>query len=268
MHGAGNSFIVIDGINQKINFTKEDIVNLSKSDTGIGFDQCLIVEDSNQTQSDFFYRIFNADGSEIGQCGNGARAVALFLTRKNLTHKKVIKLQTITTSLSAMVNENNTITINMGEPSFQPDKIPFKSSLEKDYYSLLLDSQTIKFIPVSIGNPHAVIQVSKFIQQEINSIGFKLSTHELFPEQTNVGFMQVNSTNHINLRVYERGCGETKACGSGAVAAVAAGAAFHSLEENVTVSMPGGNLSVHWPGKKGDIFLTGDATFVFEGMIF
>lgn len=267
MHGAGNAFIVIDGINQHFNLTKDNIKKLSDPNTGIGFDQCLIIEKNLNNQQSFFYRIFNADGSEIGQCGNGARAVALFLTHKNFTNQKSITLQTITTSLKAIVHNNNDITIDMGTPNFLPEKIPFKSSIEQKLQSLRLGNQLIEFIPVSIGNPHAVINGKNFNTEMINEIGLKLSTHELFPEHTNVGFMQINSTNHINLRVYERGTGETQACGSGAVAAVAVGALFHNLAEKVQVSMPGGDLLVNWPNKKDEIFLTGSAEFVYEGTI-
>nr|WP_242602237.1 diaminopimelate epimerase [Legionella nagasakiensis] len=266
MHGLGNDFMVINAIQQSVLLSPKQITALSKRDTGIGFDQCLMVEVSQETGVDFFYRIFNADGKEVGQCGNGARCLARFLKYYQLTDKTLITVATSTTRMQLQLNEDETVTVNMGAPKFHPASIPLLANSQKPLYSLSLENQTLcHFHAVNVGNPHAVILVDHIESAPVHAQGKQISEHSLFPEQTNVGFMQVVTHNHIQLRVYERGCGETRACGSGAVAAAAVGRLYHQLAEQIHVSLPGGELLVHWPQTQGDIFLTGPAVFVYEG---
>ena len=266
MHGLGNDFMVIDAVNQPIALTSTDIAALSARNTGVGFDQCLLIEPSPLANVDFFYRIFNANGQEVGQCGNGARCLARFAQHYGLTQKKSMTVATYTTRMQLQINPNQTVTINMGKPALQPAKIPIDAAFQAPIYNIPIAHQKMQAVhALSVGNPHAVILVPDISQADVHAIGLQISTHHLFPEQTNVGFMQILTPQHIQLRVYERGCGETRACGSGAVAAVAVGRLYHHLAENVTVHLPGGELVVAWPDIDGDIFLTGPATFVYEG---
>ena len=268
MHGLGNDFIVIDGVRQTIALTPLQIAALARRDTGIGFDQCLLVEKSHQDAVDFYYRIFNADGQEVGQCGNGARCLALFLHHYQLTKKKLITVSTPTTCMQLQINDDDTITVNMGQPKLQPDDIPLAVKNQAVYYNVpMANDEFCSLHAISVGNPHAVMVVSDVMSIDIQNMGKKISEHPLFPKQTNAGFMQILTPNHIRLRVYERGCGETRACGSGAVAAAAIGRLYHHLAEQVTVSLPGGDLLVSWPRLDGPIYLTGPAVFVYEGSI-
>lgn len=268
MHGLGNDFIIIDAIRQNIHLTPGNIAKLSRRDTGIGFDQCLLVESSNATDVDFFYRIFNANGQEVGQCGNGARCLTRFVQHYGLTDKQSIKVTTNTTRMQLRINDDETVTVDMGRPDLRPSHIPLEALAQTPLYTLPLENITCAVHAISVGNPHAVMVVPDVDQSPVDELGQQISHHSLFPEQTNVGFMQVLSHKHISLRVYERGCGETRACGSGAVAAVAIGRLFHDLEADVTVSLPGGDLRVSWPSVDGPIFLTGPAAFVYEGELF
>ncbi len=265
MHGLGNDFMVLDAIHQHIDLTPKQINLLSRRDVGIGFDQCLLVEKSTRKDIDFFYRIFNADGQEVGQCGNGARCLARFLQHYKLTDKTTINVTTTTTALQLHINNNDTVTVNMGIPNLSPNDIPLRASAQQVLYQV--PGEHIEFHALSIGNPHAVLLVNNVQQANVDSIGKHLSEHSLFPQQTNVGFMQIMDKETVCLRVYERGCGETNACGSGAVAAVAAGRLFHDLSDEVTVNLRGGKLLVSWKETGGPIFLTGPATFVYEGNI-
>jgi diaminopimelate epimerase len=267
MHGLGNDFIVLDAIHQHINFTSEDIAFLAKRDLGIGFDQCLIIEKSDQDGIDFFYRIFNADGQEVGQCGNGARCIARFLQYYQLADKNIIHVATHTTTLQLQINSDKTVTVNMGSPKLDPREVPLLAPNYQDLYSLSTAAEELEFHALSVGNPHAVLVVQDVQHAEVFRIGKYLSEHSVFPDQANVGFMQIVDNKTIRLRVYERGCGETNACGSGAVAAMAAGRLFHNLAEEVSVELPGGKLLVAWKGQNDPIFLTGPATFVYEGRI-
>ena len=266
MHGLGNDFMVIDAIHQTIDLTSTDIANLSKRDTGVGFDQCLLIESSNTPDVDFFYRIFNANGQEVGQCGNGARCLARFIAHYGLSDKKNITVATKTTSMQLQINLDQTITVDLGQPNFDPQFIPLIAPSQSALYSLSLNNEeTCQVHAMSIGNPHAVMRVNDLNNLSINALGKQISEHRLFPEQPNAGFMEILSPNLIKLRVYERGCGETRACGSGAVAAVAIGRLYHGLDQQVTVMLPGGELIVDWPNMRKSIFLTGDATLVYQG---
>lgn len=268
MHGLGNDFMVVDAIHQSVHFTPADIASLSRRDTGIGFDQCLLIEASHTPDVDFFYRIFNADGQEVGQCGNGARCLARFVEYYGLTTKKSITVATHTTRMKLHINDDKTVTVDMGKPKFQPVDIPLNAPTPAPLYTIpLRDNKHCDVHAISVGNPHAVMLVTDLSQADVQDLGQQISEHPLFPEQTNVGFMQIAIPAHIHLRVYERGCGETQACGSGAVAAVAIGRMYHELASDVRVSLPGGDLMVQWPNLDDSIFLTGPAVFVYEGVL-
>lgn len=255
MHALGNDFMVIDCVNQQLQISRENVVAWAQRDTGVGFDQCLIVEPSRHAGLDFFYRIFNSNGQEVGQCGNGARCLARFIQARGLSDKKNISVATRTTKLTLYLHDDGGVSVDMGIPSFVN---------EKNYRIQL--AKCIKVYPVNIGNPHAVILVDDLSVANVHDDGQHISVHKLFPDQTNVEFMQIMSSNTIKLRVYERGCGETPACGSGAVAAVVIGQKYYDLEDRVTVQLPGGELLVQ-KKNAGNMFLTGAATFVYDGII-
>ncbi len=268
MHGLGNDFILIDAINQKVNLKPNQIKFLAHRHLGIGFDQCLLIEKSNHPNIDFFYRIYNADGGEVGQCGNGARCVGLFAKHYGLTNKNKIKIATRETVLDVEIHLDDSVTVNMGVPKFAPKDIPLSIETKEVPYKLKLPSgEATSFYPVNIGNPHAVILVDDVQHAPVELVGSFISHHPLFPEQTNVGFMQIIDKNHITLRVYERGAKETKACGSGAVAAVIIGSLYFQLDKEVIVTLPGGDLQVTWANQNDSVFLKGPATFVFEGSL-
>lgn len=267
MHGLGNDFVVIDGVNQNIHLTPNFIQQLSDRHTGIGFDQLLLVEKPKSAAVDFTYRIFNADGSEVAQCGNGARCVTKFVHDKKLINKNSIRIETSAGILEATLQTNGLITVNMGIPTFVPAQIPFIADEVALTYSLQVADESLKILPVAIGNPHCVLQVNDIAQAPVAKIGALLTKHLRFPAEVNVGFMQIVSKIKINLRVYERGVGETQACGSGACAAVIAGRQLDLLDEMVTVQLPGGELKVGWKGEQKPVYLSGPAVNVFEGVI-
>lgn len=268
MHGLGNDFIVIDSIRQSVHLPKEMITKLANRHTGIGFDQCLLIEASTNPKIDFFYRIFNADGQEVGQCGNGARCLALYVKHYHLTAKNHLNIATSTTTMALEIHPDNSVTVEFSAPHFEPNLIPLQAGEEKKIYALpLSNNQQVEIHAVHVGNPHALMVVPNVNTIDINQLGRAISEHPYFPEQTNAGFMEIISPEYIKLRVYERGCGETQACGSGAVAAVVLGCRYHQLAEKVTVSLTGGESTVHWPEKKGAIFLTGPAVLVYEGIL-
>ena len=269
MHGLGNDFMMIDGVTQTINLSKKDISKLSNRYTGIGFDQCLLIEPSHSSGIDFNYRIFNADGQEVGQCGNGARCLARFAYYYGLTKKKELRVATKTTQMKLTINNNETVSVDMGIPKSNPSAIPFLAPQQSIYYELpLKDEQKVAIHTINVGNPHAVLVVNDLKSTPVHELGQQISVHPHFPEQTNAGFMQIIDAQHIQLRVYERGCGETNACGSGAVAAAAIGRLYYNLAECITVSLLGGDLIIDWPNKNEGITLTGSATFVYEGILF
>ncbi len=268
MHGLGNDFMVIDAIHQKVNLSKTDIMTLANRHKGVGFDQCLLIESSQKKNIDFFYRIFNANGQEVGQCGNGARCLARFINHYGLSKKRSLTVATHTTIMKLQLNSDDSVTIDMGKPKRHPRDIPIETSQETEYYALPLNNQSNCLVhAISVGNPHAVMVVPDVKNAPVGSLGKQISEHPLFPLQTNAGFMEILSPIHVRFRVYERGCGETEACGSGAVAAVAIGRLYHQLDKHVTVSVQGGDLSVTWEKLDESIFLTGPATFVYEGRL-
>lgn len=265
MHGLGNDFMVIDTLTQSIPLSSELIQKLSHRHTGIGFDQCLVVEKSILPGIDFNYRIFNADGEEVGQCGNGARCLARYIQAHGLSNKTELIVKTKTTQLKLVLHEDHSVSVDMGIPNFLPSEIPFKARIQENEYPLQLENHTLKIHALSLGNPHAIVCVDNIDTAPVDNIGQAICHHPLFPEQVNVGFMQILNSQHIALRVYERGCGETLACGSGAAAAVVAGRQFHHLDKTVQVSLPGGNLEVTWPNEANTLTLRGPAEFVYHG---
>jgi len=267
MHGLGNDFVVIDAINQHIALTPEHIMFMSDRHFGIGFDQLLLVENPVSDNADFKYRIFNADGSEVGQCGNGARCFARFVRDKHLSDKDEIRVDTDSGQLLLCFNENGLIKVNMGIPKHKPAEIPLLAEQESLTYNASVNGIEHTFGAVSMGNPHAVIQVDTIETAPVATLGQALESHTVFPERANIGFMQIIDRTHIKLRVYERGAAETLACGSGACAAVVIGIEQNQLDRGVTVELPGGELIISWQGRGEPVFMTGPAVVVFNGTI-
>lgn len=267
MHGLGNDFVVIDAINQLINLQAEQIRFMSDRHFGIGFDQLLLVEKAANENADFKYRIFNSDGSEVAQCGNGARCFARFVRDKKLTAKDEIVVETEAGQLVLCFDNQGSITVNMGIPRHQPSEIPLLMPEEANCYTVTVGEERINFAALSIGNPHAVIQVENIALAPLDIIGAKMESHPVFPERANIGFMQIIDRRFIKLRVYERGVAETMACGSGACAAVIAGIEQNLLDDDVRVSLTGGDLQIRWQGRGKPVFMTGPAVMVYEGQL-
>ncbi|HHG3188007.1 TPA: diaminopimelate epimerase [Vibrio parahaemolyticus] len=267
MHGLGNDFMVVDCITQNVFFSQDLIRRLADRHTGVGFDQLLVVEAPYDPETDFHYRIFNADGSEVEQCGNGARCFARFVRLKGLTNKYSISVSTKKGKMILDVEDDGEVTVNMGVPEFEPNKIPFKAKQKEKTYIMRAGDNTLFCGAVSMGNPHVVTVVDDVDTADVDTLGPLLESHERFPERVNAGFMQVVSRDHIRLRVYERGAGETQACGSGACGAVAVGILQGLLDESVKVSLPGGELHISWQGPGKPLFMTGPATHVFDGQL-
>ena len=268
MHGLGNDFIVINATQTPFTLTHADIKTLSRRDTGIGFDQCLVLETSDRPNIDFFYRIFNANGTPVGQCGNGARCLARFIQYHGLSSKTRLTVATTTTELTLQLNPDDTVTVNMGCPVWEPSHIPFNATHASDDYELMHKGKPLARVhALSLGNPHAVLIVQNLAHAPVATLGPQLETHVNFPEHTNVGFLELDTANHIKLRVHERGAGETQACGSGAAAAAAVARRFYGLDKTIRVSVPGGELWVDWQDLKGPLLLTGPASFVYEATL-
>ncbi len=267
MHGLGNDFMVVDGVTQNAFFSPEMIRRLADRHKGIGFDQLLVVEPPYDPDTDFHYRIFNADGSEVAQCGNGARCFARFVRQRGLTNKNLIKVSTHAGRMTLRVEHDDNVMVNMGEPVWSPSKIPFRANNEEKTYILRVNDSTIFVGAVSMGNPHCVTVVENVDTADVDVLGPLLESHERFAERVNVGFMEIVNRKEIRLRVYERGIGETQACGSGACAAVAVGILQGLLDDTVKVHLLGGSLTIYWAGKGQHLSMTGPATFVFDGQI-
>jgi len=261
MQGLGNDFIVIDNIEGDVCLSTEEICQLSDRRFGIGFDQLLMVESATTKDVDFRYVIFNADGSEVNQCGNGARCFALYLQKKDLTNKNSITVETNSGNLVLTINQDKSVRVEMGKPNFVPSEIPFIIKSQAIEYSL----EGQKMGVLSIRNPHAVINLQSIDGENIEAIATKLQNSDYFPESVNVGFMQILNRNAINLRVIERGVGETLACGSGACAAVIHGIQLGLLEDKVKVNLKGGDAFVEYYGDA--VYLSGPGEFVYEGMV-
>ena len=267
MHGLGNDFVVIDAVRQAVNLTTEQIRFLADRRFGIGCDQVLLVESANQSEVDFRYRIFNADGGEVEQCGNGVRCFAVFVREKGLTDKHRIRVITNSGIVEPEVQANGEVRVDMGKPILDPSAIPFEADQRSSLYTLNVAGQDVEIGAVSMGNPHAVLQVDNVDAAPVRELGAKIESHPRFPQRVNAGFMQVVNPGHIRLRVFERGVGETLACGTGACAAVVAGRLRELLDEQVRVSLPGGDLQIEWAGEGQNVWMTGPATTVFEGRI-
>ena len=268
MHGAGNDFVVIDAINQQLDLSGAQWRRLAERRFGIGADQILVVQRPDSADCDFRYRIFNNDGGEVEQCGNGARAFVKFVTEKKLTDKTEIRVETMKGIISPRLEADGSITVDMGAPLLEAAEVPFDAAGlagENAVYPLALPSGTVLVSVVSMGNPHAVQVVDDVDTAPVGQTGPLIEHHPRFPRKVNAGFMQVVNRSHIRLRVFERGAGETLACGTGACAAVVAGIRRGLLDSPVRVSAPGGELAVAWAGAGQSVFLSGPAVTVFEG---
>ncbi len=274
MHGAGNDFVVIDAINQRIDFTPAQWKALADRRFGVGADQMLVVEKPQGSGVDFRYRIYNADGGEVEQCGNGARAFVKFVTDKGLTAKRAIRVETMSGVIEPRLEADGCITVDMGAPILEPERVPFdigglhgKKDGNDVLWPLEINGKTSWVSVVSMGNPHAVQVVDEARTAAVHFDGPVIEHHARFPKRVNAGFMQIVDRRHIKLRVFERGAGETLACGTGACAAVVAGIRRGLLDSPVKVSMSGGELSIAWAGSGAPVLLTGPAVSVFEGEI-
>ena len=267
MHGLGNDFVVIDAINQEIDLSEDQVRFIADRHFGVGCDQLLLVEAAATDEVDFFYRIFNADGGEVEQCGNGARCFAVFVRDKGLTDKDFIRVETASGVIELQVQPDGQITVDMGIPELNPWNIPFNADTRLDEYALDLDGQVLKIGAVSMGNPHAVTIIDNVETVAVDELGASIENHALFPNRVNAGFMQIINERHIRLRVFERGAGETLACGTGACAAMVVGHLQGHLTNEVQVDLPGGSLQISWQGEASPVMMTGPATTVFEGKI-
>ncbi len=267
MHGLGNDFVVIDGISQRVKLNADKIKAIADRRFGIGCDQVLLVEIPESPDMDFRYRIFNADGSEVENCGNGARCFAKFVRDRKLTGQTEIAVETRGGNLLLKVVDRDNVTVDMGAPKLTPADIPFIADQQATTYSLAVNNQSYEISAISMGNPHAVMVVENTATAAVDQLGPAIENHERFPARVNAGFMQVVSRREINLRVYERGSGETLACGTGACAAVVAGRLRGLLDSEVTVNLPGGSLSIVWAGENHPVMMTGPAVTVFHGQV-
>ncbi|QIQ41573.1 MAG: diaminopimelate epimerase [Buchnera aphidicola (Aphis urticata)] len=268
MHGLGNDFMVIESITQDFVLSSSQIKKLSNRHTGIGFDQLLLIEKSNSVEFDFYYRIFNSNGNEVEQCGNGARCVGLFLILKGFTNKKKINLNTNKKNIIINFISEDIIEVNMNEPTFTLNStVNSRKFKNYDFSTKILDNNLLCSL-VSIGNPHCVIQVESIKHAPVKTISEIIEKQSIFPQGINVGFMQILNKNYIKLRVYERNEGETQSCGSGACAAVAVGIVKNVLSNNVQVELLGGILSIKWKGLRTSLYMTGPAKHIYEGCIY
>ena len=270
MHGLGNDFMVIDLVTQRLDLTKGLVQLLGDRHLGIGFDQLLVVEPPMRPDVDFSYRIFNTDGTEVEQCGNGARCFARFVQARKLSFKQRLRVETASGIISLTTDRYGWVDVDMGKPKFEPDEIPFSpraTTKIQNTYHLDVNGTPVQLYVANMGNPHAVIKVDDVLDAEVETLGKAIESHPAFPERVNVGFMQVMNQRHIRLRVYERGVGETQACGTGACAAVAVGIREGWLDEGeeVRAQLYGGSMIIKWqPGYS--VTMTGPTAFVYEGV--
>ncbi len=267
MHALGNDFVVIESLTQHVHLNATIVRKIADRYRGVGCDQLLLVGPPSKGEFDFRVRYFNADGSEAEQCGNGLRCIARYVYDKKFTGKRSLQVQTITNTVGMCINADSSITANMGQPELEPAQIPFNAPQRAILYPIEVDRIEYQISAVSMGNPHAILQVASVEHANIDHLGPKLEQHPRFCKRVNVGFMQVHNRQHIKLRVYERGVGETSACGTGACAAVVAGIQQQLLESKVRVSLPGGDLIIEWPGEGYALNMTGPAVNVFNGYV-
>ncbi|WP_372830704.1 diaminopimelate epimerase [Pontibacterium sp.] len=268
MHGLGNDFVVLDLVTQRIKLNPSIVRKLGDRNFGVGFDQLLIVEPPTTPDVDFRYRIYNSDGSEVENCGNGARCFAKFVRDKRLTGKDEIAVETANGRAVLKIREDRQVEVDMGAPRLNPADVPFEADTAAATYPIEVDGETYEISAVSMGNPHGVLVVDDVDTAPVEVLGPQLEPHARFPQKANIGFMQIVSRSEIRLRVYERGAGETKACGTGACAAVVAGIQRGLLDSTVKAQLTGGELDISWAGGDAPVIMTGPATTVFEGQIF
>jgi diaminopimelate epimerase len=267
MQGLGNDFVLFDGLRSPLCLTPEQVCRIADRRLGIGCDQVLVLEPSQNPEADARYRIFNADGKEVEQCGNGSRCVARYLRDERLVETDAIVVETLAGLIRMYCQSDGRVRVDMGAPRLDPEDIPMRVQEIHGTYELEIDRARVSVYPISMGNPHAVLCVKDITAAPVASLGPLLERHPLFPEGVNAGFMQVIDAHHIRLRVYERGVGETPACGTGACAAVVAGRLQKLLDQEVEVELPGGRLFIQWRGGESSVWMTGPATRVFAGRI-
>lgn len=267
MHGLGNDFVVLDLVTQRFNLRRHHVRRLADRHFGVGCDQVLVVEPPRRPDVDFRYRIYNAEGSEVEQCGNGARCFARFVRDKKLTGKNRIRVETRQGDIELVLTGNRQVRVDMGEPVLEPSRIPFDAPEQCEHYELETDGQMLTVAAVSMGNPHVVLPTEDVDSAPVETLGPILESHPRFPNRVNVGFLQVLGRDAFRLRVFERGVGETLACGSGACAAMVAGRLWGELDEKATAELRGGKLDLKWQGPGHPVIMTGPAVTVFEGQI-
>jgi diaminopimelate epimerase len=271
MHGIGNDFVVIDAVNQDITLTAEQVRFIADRHFGVGCDQLLLVERPTLAGAEFRYRIYNADGGEVQQCGNGARCFARFVHDRGMTASTNIAVETTAGMIYLILEDDGQVTVDMGVPSFDPGSLPFEANDadkdESEYHQLMVNGEKYAIGAVSVGNPHAVLLVDSVDEAPVETLGATIESHERFPERVNVGFLEIMDRSHIRLRVFERGAGETLACGTGACAAVAVGIHNSLLDNTVQVELKGGDLTIRWQGNGSTLLMTGPAQTVYEGKI-
>jgi diaminopimelate epimerase len=275
MQGAGNDFVVLDGVSAPVELAPAQLARLADRHFGVGADQILLVEPARATGVDFRYRIFNADGGEVEQCGNGARCFVRFVRDRGLTRKREIRVETLAGIIAPRLEDDGRVTVDMGAPAFEPSRVPFDTTglaplarhPRVDVWPLEVPGATLPIVVVSMGNPHAVQVVPDVAAAPVATQGPLVERHPRFPQRVNAGYMQVEGRSRIRLRVYERGAGETLACGTGACAAVAAGIRLGLLDSPVDVHTRGGELTIAWRGADNPVYMTGPAETVFEGEI-
>jgi diaminopimelate epimerase len=267
MHGQGNDFVVIDGVRQAVSLSREQVRAIADRHLGVGCDQLLVVERAQSPENDFRYRIFNADGGEVEQCGNGARCFARFVLDQGLTAKRETRVETAGGVIQPRIEDSGQVTVDMGAPRFAPREVPFLAEDTRISYPLTVAGATVEVSVLSMGNPHAVQVVEDVERAPVATQGPLIENHAAFPQRVNAGYMQPLSRGHVKLRVWERGAGETLACGTGACAAVVAGIRLGLLDEEVIVSTRGGDLKIRWLGESRPVMMTGDAVRVFDGEI-
>jgi diaminopimelate epimerase len=267
MHGLGNDFVLFEFIEQQVTLSRTEFRFIADRRRGVGCDQILVIEPARISGADFSFRIYNADGGEVEQCGNGARCVARYLHDRGLIAHADARLETAGGMVAVKIEANHGITVDMGAPRLELEQIPFVAAAEAPLYRLQLDCNEVEIAAVSMGNPHAILRVKDIQAAPVATLGARIEIHPRFPNRANVGFMQVMNRRAIRLRVFERGVGETSACGSGACAAVVAGRLQGWLDERVAVELPGGRLMISWQGQHAPVLMTGPAIKVFEGSI-